>query len=175
LVDGYIKIDDQDNPYYKQDDNSDDESNEITNLEEIFKEVKLSHNYKIKGLDSYIKTIQNVHNFEIIGNKTELVGPTTTIDKTNLPIVQLLKTEKIKEMISSYTLYHIQVVFKENDSDPNAKETVIEIKKRFSDFVNLHEEYCNDVELVGHVIPKRPAKNSKNYVKNMVTDSIKSN
>jgi hypothetical protein len=41
--------------------------------------------------------------------------------------------------------------------------------------VNLHEEYCNDVDLVGHVIPRRPAKNSKNYVKNMVTDSIKSN
>jgi hypothetical protein len=61
------------------------------------------------------------------------------------------------------------------DSDPNAKETVTEIKKRFSDFVNLHEEYCNDVDLVGHVIPRRPAKNSKNYVKNMVTDSIKSN
>ena len=51
--------------------------------------------------------------------------------------------------------YHFRINLAENEE--------IDIRKRFSDFVALDTELCEDLDLYGHLIPKRPQKNKKMY------------
>lgn len=176
-IDGYLVLETQDDPHNKNFDDSDDNDYEVENQDEHFRNINLLYNYNIKDLDIQIKTFHNIHDIENVrknskdGSKSKEDSFLNTKGKCNLPLVQILRVEKVKDSMSNHIMYTIELIFNTNE-DGNDKATTIEITKRFSDFVSQNEEYCKDVNLIGHVIPKRPQRSKKIYLQNIVQHSV---
>jgi hypothetical protein len=137
-INGYLIIEDEGEQF---DDCMDDENFSVDDKtkKQLDKNIKIDFCYNFNNFDPQDKKF-------------------IELDAQWYPKIQIMRVDIIKDTVLSHNEYQIEI-----DLAPKNLPH-ISVTKRFSDFVNLYHELCQDLDLFGNIIPMHPSKNMQIYL-----------